>query len=162
MQMKCGAVPAPGDQLADRAHRQLAVDRQRQIDRYDLRDGDEIEERIVAQALEEVRLKRELRRGSKQQYLLVRRGILDGLGADASACAGTVVDDHGPAEPRLQVFGKQPRNRISGSSRRKRKYDLERLFSGKCGPRRKGQSGKAGQHGATRVNRHSVLQMLEE
>jgi hypothetical protein len=90
------------------------------------------------------------------------RGVLDGLGAYASAGAGAVVNDHDPAKPRLQVFGKQPGNCISGSAGRKWKYDLEGLIPRKGGPRCKGQGGTAGQYGTARENRHGVLQMLEE
>ena len=107
----------PVDQLGDRADRQLAAHRQRQINRHDLRDGRKIDERIVAQVQKEVRLKRDLGRGGKQQCLVVPRGILDSLSADASACASTVVYNHSPVEPRLQLFGEKPGDRICRSTR---------------------------------------------
>ena len=65
----------------------------------------------------------------------VRRALGDLHGAERAGRAGLVFHQHGPAEFRLQMRLQQPRQRVGGSSRRKRHH--QRHVLGRLSQRRR-------------------------
>ncbi len=99
------------DELAERAHRQPVVDREREVVGTDHGDGREVGHRIVRR-LGHRRQDAELGQRRHQKRVAVGRGTHHRLGADCAVGARAVVDQHVLVEARAQPLGAQPRDRV--------------------------------------------------
>jgi hypothetical protein len=109
--------PRVGDQLGGGAHRRGGCDHHHARHDADEGDGNKLARRIVAHlVLVEMLVDRDLARGRHQPRETVGRRLRDGCGGDHSACAGTVLDDDGLPERRLQRFGEEPRHDVHSAA----------------------------------------------
>jgi len=104
-----------GDELRDRIEAGPGVHRQHAVVGRDDGDGNErigIEaERRVQALVDDDRAGR-----GEEQRVAVRRGPGDELGAEVAACARAVLHDHGLAPLRMQLLGRQARERVAAAA----------------------------------------------
>ena len=146
-----------GDQLRHRLHRQAWIYNEHEWRLRKLRERNEIDQRIVGQALIERDVDRHGRRRRHQQRVTVRVGLLHVGRRDDRPGAGLVLDHEAFAGPLLQLLRQQPRQQVGAGAGRERIDDgdgsgrivLRDRAGGQCDrQRRAGQDrcGRSPQH----------------
>ena len=83
--------------------------------------------RIVAEVLVEADVDRERGAGRQQDGVAVGRGARDGVGRDAAAGAGAVLDHHRLLEDFLHLLGEDARHHVARAAGRKAEDQRDRL-----------------------------------
>ena len=116
--------PAELDELLQRAHRHAGIDAENRRlvgvlpDRHHVLHG--IEGRLVHDRVDGVAA------GDAEEGVTVGRRLDRGFGAEISAGARPVVDQHGLAEARRHLLGDEPRGEVGPAARRERHDELDR------------------------------------
>ncbi len=138
------AVLGPGMELRDVLHRNVLVDRRRQMTGVEPGDEVEILVGIVGQLFEQNLVLHHRRRVGEHQRVAVGGCLLHRLGTNRARGTGLVLDHHRLAELRRDVFAVGAGENVSEAARRVGADDLDRL----AGPRL-GDGGRR-QHGSRR------------
>ncbi len=115
-----------GDQLGDRAHRQILVDHHHIGELRRHRDLDDVAPHVERKVVLHQRRNDLAAKAANQERVAIRRRAHDLAHADEAIAARLVLDDDGGAEPVLQKLRDQAAHDVGDAAGRERDHELDR------------------------------------